>query len=209
MSTIFDAALTWLSYRPRTEEEMRGYLLKKHFRNDLIEPTLEKLKSYHYIDDARYVENTAEINAGGRRLGRARLARDLRQRGISEENLLALETYISDEAEATNCLYHFEKAAARTEKDPHRRRLPKIAAYLTRRGFARAQYDALLKTLPATDPAPQDFEARFEHYAKLYARKGFTDYEWRARVTRAMLSRGYAIEQIREAVEAFDNGCNA
>lgn len=55
--TPFDRALQYLSYRSRTEAEIRIYLEKKGFDSETVDHTLQKLKYYGYIDDEKYLQS--------------------------------------------------------------------------------------------------------------------------------------------------------
>ncbi|HYZ84114.1 MAG TPA: regulatory protein RecX [Bryobacteraceae bacterium] len=48
-----------------------------------VEPTMEKLKQYGYLDDKRFAESFATARKENQGLGRSRVARDLRQRRVA------------------------------------------------------------------------------------------------------------------------------
>ncbi|MGI6108845.1 MAG: regulatory protein RecX [Eubacteriaceae bacterium] len=199
---MFDQALNYLSFRARTEQEIRSYFEKKKYCEDAISAVIEKLKEYHYLDDTEYVRQYCDVNAFGKRLGRNRVRQDLARRGISDTLLSALSQLIPDEDEQEFCRVHFEKAMQKTEGEPYRRRLPKIQSYLLRRGFGNETVSALLREITEED-CPVDerqFTRHFEHYLTLYSRKGFTGREFQAKVIKAMLSRGYNYDTVREAL---------
>jgi regulatory protein len=55
LSKAFDCSLKYLSYRSRSRQEIREYLKKKEFNNDIIDKTIVKLKKYNYLDDQRFL----------------------------------------------------------------------------------------------------------------------------------------------------------
>ncbi len=205
-SVCFEAALTYLSYKPRTEKEVRDYLTKKKFRAVKIDESIEKLKNYHYVDDQAYLKLYMESNAAGNRFGARRIKSDLSRRGLSGALLESIDSLLTPEDEAVFCQVHLEKLLRRTEDEPYRKRLSKISAALTRRGFSREAWQGLADRIPKDEEGvrPADFNKHFLHYTSLYTRKGYTGYEYRQRVFRAMLGRGYQADDIREAFDALE-----
>ncbi len=200
---MFDKALNYLSFKARTEHELREYFEKKKYAQDSIDKVIDKLAEYHYIDDSGYVRQYCETNAFGKRQGRAKLRQDLIRRGISEELLEQILIYVPDEDEAEFARAHFQKAMTKTEGEPYRRRLPRIQNYLFRRGFSGETVSALLREVSEEDcPVDEEkFAKHFDHYLSMYTRKGMAGRELEAKVMRAMLSRGYQFDQVREALE--------
>lgn len=206
MASIFDTALNYLSYRSRTEKEVRDYLIKKNFRRDLIPETIDKLKKYNYLNDKEYTLRAIESNAFGKRLSKENLKRYLKQKGISDENLEFVENGIQIEDEIEYCKYHFNKALKRTEGTPYKKRYPKIISYLQRRGFKRDHYQSLLYEIPKTEEVNQlDFEKHLKHYIKLYSRKGLEGFELKNKIIKGMLSRGYAYDEVKEFLDDYEN----
>lgn len=134
-------ALRLLSYRPRSEREMRQRMELKGYSTDVIETAIARMKALGYINDEALAESLSRMASEGRKLGRAGARRFLRQRGISAESSdLALEGY----DEQTPAQVYVEKrlgAMAKLPQDVARRRL---AARLARRGFAS---DTIRKTI--------------------------------------------------------------
>jgi regulatory protein len=74
-----------LSYRPRSEHELRRALARKGHAPETIEAVLKRLERYHYVDDQAFalawIENRQRARPRGARLLRA----ELRQKGVERE----------------------------------------------------------------------------------------------------------------------------
>lgn len=72
----------YLSYRARSEEEVKRHLSKKGFPEAIVEAALKWAQEYRLIDDfefaARWVENCRQFKPMGKR----RIAHELREKGI-------------------------------------------------------------------------------------------------------------------------------
>lgn len=205
----FELALNYLSYRDRTEKEMRDYLAKRHIREKAIDAAIDKLKYYDYINDERLLKRLCEQNAIGKRLGRRRLKRDLKQKGFDESLTGRIDTLIDDETEKACLAYHFKQAEKRYAKDPPGKRRQKMTAYLMRRGFGYEAiapfFDSLADTgsdeRGGTDPDDDQLSFYFEKYYRMQSKKGYTGRELQMRVSRNLAQRGFPYDAIREIVE--------
>jgi len=85
MNDIMEKALTFLSYRPRSEREVQMRLRKKGYTPEQIEVVLTRLKKLGYVDDREFarfwVTNRMAFSPRGPRLLRS----ELRQKGVSPE----------------------------------------------------------------------------------------------------------------------------
>lgn len=136
----YAAALNFLSYRPRSEDEVRRYLIRRKVSPNLSERLLARLRQNKLIDDeefARYwVENRETFSP---RSGRA-LRSELRSKGIDDDTIAS--NISGDDSEAA---YHAAQKKERTltsaDRETFRR---KLLSFLQRRGFG---YDTARETV--------------------------------------------------------------
>ncbi len=128
------AALAFLSYRPRSEREVRDRLRQKGFAPEAVEAAVARLEGWRYLDDEdfarRWVENRAAHQPRGRRL----LEQELRRKGIDRETARGVldETEIDESAAALELARDKLRAYAGDDPTTARR---KLGAFLARRGF--------------------------------------------------------------------------
>src|SRR3990167_2931135 len=77
-------AYKFLSYRPRSEAEVRTKLGRLGFPRKSVDTTLEKLRSLSLLNDEAFARDWARGRAEGRSYGPLRIERELRQKGIAE-----------------------------------------------------------------------------------------------------------------------------
>jgi len=127
----YASALRLLSYRPRSESEVRRHLTSKKVAPAVIEQVVERLNTARLLDDAAFaqfwVENRETFNPRGRRL----LRRELQQKGVDATTIdAALDV---DEAESAYLAAQRKvRALAGLDYNTFRRQL---GDYLLRRGF--------------------------------------------------------------------------
>ncbi len=97
---VYEFALTFLSYRPRSAREVEQRLRKKGYSPVQIEAAISRLQRQGYVDDrafARFwIDNRQTFSPRGPRLLRS----ELRQKGVSQEVVdEALASYRDDQAQ--------------------------------------------------------------------------------------------------------------
>jgi regulatory protein len=152
-----DAAFRFLSFRPRSEAEVRRRLTRR-FPAELVDRVVQALRNKKYLDDEEFARrwrlNRERFHPRGRRLLQRELSRFGVARGVIDQALLGLE-------EEENAYQAGLKLAIRliskdcTQEDLSRKLYP----YLQRRGFgyslARDTVDRLWLELA---PQPLDGE---------------------------------------------------
>lgn len=126
-------ALLFLSYRDRSESEIRQNLRKHEIPDEVIETTLERLRQDGLANDGKFariwVENRSIFRPRSRRL----MAMELKQKGIDEEAASAALEQIDDDAMAYDAA---QKRAARFKDLEWIEFRKKLSDFLARRGFS-------------------------------------------------------------------------
>jgi regulatory protein len=153
-----EAALHFLAYRARSEQEVRDRLKRGAFSPEAIDATIVKLNDWHYLDDADFARRWVESRARGKPRGQRLLQQELRQKGIdAETSKQAITDADLDEVAAATELAR-KRLSTMSGEDPVAIRR-KISAYLARRGFG---FDVARKALEQATGAPVDEEEASE-----------------------------------------------
>jgi len=128
-------AYKFLSYRPRSEAEVRTKLGQLGFPRKSVDTTLEKLRSLSLLNDEAFARDWARGRAEGRGYGPLRIERELRQKGIEKSVIgqIVQETFGPQEGK--------ERARALLEKRfrgkdlGDRKVLHRAVGFLQRRGY--------------------------------------------------------------------------
>jgi regulatory protein len=153
-----EAALHFLAYRARSEQEVRDRLKRGAFAPEAIDATIVKLNEWRYLDDADFARRWVESRAQGKPRGQRLLQQELRQKGIdAETSKQAIEEADLDEVSAATELAR-KRLSTMSGEDPVAIRR-KISAYLARRGFG---FDVARKALEQATGEPLDEEETSE-----------------------------------------------
>ena len=139
--TAYQSALRLLSYRPRSEREMRARLRRHSVDAAVIEETVARLRQAHYLDDAAFAqfwrESRQSLSPRSRRLIRS----ELLSKGVDADTAGATVEGVDDDEAAYRAASKRLKALAGSDYDVFRQRL---GGFLTRRGFS---YDVARRTI--------------------------------------------------------------
>jgi regulatory protein len=129
----FQQAMLFLSYRARSESEIRKNLRKHEIPEAVIEQTLERLRQDGLANDNQFASAWVENRSTFRPRSRRMMAMELKQKGLDDEAIRSAVESVDDEAAAYEAA---QKKAARfksLEWNDFRR---KLSEFLARRGFS-------------------------------------------------------------------------
>lgn len=133
----WEVALKLLAMRALTTQELGQRLARRGYTAEQIAAVVAKLTASRYLDDAEYARAWARARAHRRSVGPARLARELRARGIAEGEI----TGALDEAYGDRDARQVAEAAVGRKLPALQGLAPEVArrrlaAYLSRQGFS-------------------------------------------------------------------------
>ena len=138
-----DKAVAALAARACSRKEIEGKLLRIGYRPCTVEMVLYKLEREHLLDDADFARQWVEARC--KKLGRRRIAQELRQKGISAEQTGEALKQVDEEEQLACAASLASKALGRAKsgEDP-RKTAQRIIAAIVRRGYG---YDVARKAL--------------------------------------------------------------
>ncbi len=130
-----ETALRFLSFRRRTEKEIKDKLKQKGFDENIIKRTVEKLKEYDLINDLEFatawVKERLEYKPRGKRL----LEQELWKKGIKKEVIKQVlnESCQDEDKSALDLLERIKNRYKNLEPQVAKRRM---YGFLLRKGFS-------------------------------------------------------------------------
>ncbi|HVZ12251.1 MAG TPA: regulatory protein RecX [Patescibacteria group bacterium] len=130
----FNFAVKYLSIRNRSTKEIYDYLIRKHFIDDTINPTLKKLTDLKFLNDEEF--GRAWIESRQKYKGKSKLVlkQELKIKGISDQSIQTALTDAADDYEVAKQLFERKKKVyARYTGEEFKK---KMGGFLQRRGFS-------------------------------------------------------------------------
>lgn len=138
--------LRFLSYRGRSEKEIRDYLQKKNAPREIIEKIITYCKEYNFLNDEKFARDWVRSRTTYRLKSKWIIKMELQKKGIDQEiiektlNAKGNEE-ISDTQQVKKLL---EKRLSRYKDLPRDKLYQKLGGFLARRGFG---WDIIKKSI--------------------------------------------------------------
>ena len=129
----YQQAMLFLSYRARSESEIRRNLRKHEIPEAVIDQTIERLRQDGLANDQEFASAWVENRNTFRPRSRRMVALELRQKGLDEEAIKSAVESVDDEASAYEAA---QKRAARFKGMEWNDFRKKLSEFLARRGFS-------------------------------------------------------------------------
>ena len=126
-------ALLFLSYRSRSESEIRQNLHKHEIPEDIIEQTLQRLRQDGLANDDQFAQAWVENRSAFRPRSRRMMVMELRQKGLDNETVSTALEEVDDEALAYEAAQKRVNRLKALEWIDFRK---KLSEFLARRGFS-------------------------------------------------------------------------
>jgi regulatory protein len=131
-----DRAMNYLSFRPRSREEVRRYLRKKETPAELIDSVLERLDSLDLVNDHMFVSFWVESREHSNPKGAQAIKNELRMKGVKRD---VVDEIVNDEQDEELALRAARKKAQSLLNQPDidfNTFRTRLGPFLQRRGFS-------------------------------------------------------------------------
>lgn len=130
-------ALKLISYRMRTEKEIKDRLAKKGYNIDIIQNIIKRLKELELIDDEKFAEMWVKERIKAHPRSNFVLIQELFRKGIDIEMAKSIVERIVDANIRHKMIQQLiKKAEKRYKNEDKNKRRRLILSYLSRRGFS-------------------------------------------------------------------------
>lgn len=127
-----DLAFKYISYRNRTERELKEKLKEKEYTDDVIENIVVTLKEYNYINDEQYAMDMQKELINFKMYGEFRIKQILMQKGISKNIINSL--FFDYEKMQENAIKLLKRKYGKITPDYKEKK--KIYSFLERKGYS-------------------------------------------------------------------------
>jgi regulatory protein len=140
LQDFFDAAYRYLSYRPRSEAEIRQWLHRRGFAEEVAGKTIAKLREQNLSDDFAFAQFWKDNRLSFRPKSKRLIKKELRDKKVAAEIVEQVTEDIDDEQIAYKLGSGRMHALAHLDYPDFYRRL---SSYLAYRGFG---YEVIKRT---------------------------------------------------------------
>ncbi|MGT2929189.1 recombination regulator RecX [Streptococcus dentasini] len=196
-------ALYFLSFKPRTQREVKNYLAQHNLSELNVLKVLDNLKEECWIDDYQYAENFINQNFYTGDKGPFILSQKLQQKGITRavcETILAEKDFFDLAQRVGQKL--FRKYEGRY---PTKATKDKVQQSLLQKGFDTSTVRAVIDELNIQKNSRRDMTLICRELDKLYPKyqKKYSDYKLKQHLIQALARKGYDYSDIESALRDY------
>ena len=137
----YQQAMLFLSYRARSENEVRKNLEKHEIPSAVIDQTIERLREARLVNDGQFAQDWVANRSEFRPRSRRALTVELRQKGLTEADIKSATEAVNEESLAYEAAQKRVRRLDGLEWPEFRK---KLSEFLARRGFG---YDVITPTV--------------------------------------------------------------
>jgi len=131
---FYNKCLHFLSFRPRSEKEIRDYLAKKKVSEEVSQKIIAKLKEYKFVDDFEFTKWWIEQRTRIKPKSWWTIKFELKQKGISSELIENSEIETPNDLETAKKLAE-KKLRSISNKEDKQKTKEKLGRFLASKGF--------------------------------------------------------------------------
>lgn len=198
----YNQALGYISYRLRSEKEVRQHLKEKEATPDTIEKTIQKLKEQKYLDDQIYGDSFVRTAATISQKGPGVLKQEMKLKGLKDEVINQALTQYSNDQLIENALKLAEKTWKKHRNTSQREAKNKVQQMLFQKGYTQEVIQQVLVALD-TEKSPEDeYESVQTQGAKIWRKNQRHDLRKRIQKTKQSLyQKGFPADMITQFIE--------
>ena len=203
----FNKSLDFLSYRMRSENEVRQKLKDKEFGNAVIDEAVKKLYKLNFLDDRAFSEALMQTQIRSSKKGPKAIQQDMQKKGIDKQMQKDVLADFSEEEQLELAKELAEKIADKEKTKTPRQIEQKINDSLMRKGYS---YSLIKQAI-----ADLDLEKDEDQWTDIVAAQGdklwrkysskLTGYDLKSKVKQALYQKGFPKEGIEEYLEKKEN----
>ncbi|MEK3887628.1 recombination regulator RecX [Bacillus sp. FSL K6-3431] len=193
----FNASINYLSFRMRSESEIRSHLKKKEWEEPVIHAVLLKLNDRQYIDDLAFASAYVRTQVNGGKKGPGTIKQELKQKGIAGHYIEEALSKYDGEQQIDHAIQLGNKVAKQNSSLSERSLKQKIQQYLMTKGFSSDIISIAMEEVEFEKEDDAEWEAMQAQGEKAHRKyKSFSGYEYKQKMKQVLFRKGFAIEMI-------------
>lgn len=203
LQKVYHQVIHYLSYRMRSEKEVRDYLQKKDVDEIQIDEIIAKLRDSNLVDDLEFAEMFVRTRMRTSTKGPGLIRQELRVKGI--ESTIANEALrqLTFDHQVDQALKFVKKRLNRSNNNSFRKQLDQARAALMRNGYESEVIGIAIDEVADQQDSDEEWKAIEYHGLRLERRhKGkFSEGDLRQKIKEGLYRQGFSLGLIHKYLE--------
>lgn len=204
----YTLAINYLSYRMRSEKEIRDYLKDKETDVEHIEEIIKKLHQERLLDDQEFANSLVRTRIMTSSKGPLLLKKELLDKGVSALKADEAITLYSFDKQYEKALKFAGKKMKNDGRKSYRQQIQNVQQTLIQKGFEGDVIQEVLVNLPEEDDENTEWEAVVYQGEKLLRKfQSKTEgYELKQKIKSGLYRKGFPFDLIDRFIEEYMEG---
>ncbi|PKR84514.1 recombination regulator RecX [Heyndrickxia camelliae] len=192
-----NSAIQYLSYRMRSEKEVKEHLKKKDFNEEIIKEVLHTLYKLNYLNDLEFAIAYVRTQMNTTKKGPEVIKLELKNKGISNEMIETSLLEFKEDHVLSSAIALVEKTVKQNKKVPERLLRQKVEQALIRKGYTIEIIREAMEQITIEKDEKDELAILENHWSKVHRKyQHLQGYEYQQKVKQALYRKGFPIEQI-------------
>ncbi|MCA1024146.1 recombination regulator RecX [Halobacillus litoralis] len=201
----YTLAINYLSYRMRSEKEIRDYLTEKETDPEQLDEIIQRLKNERLLNDQEFARSLVRTRVTTSSKGPLMVKKELIEKGVHDQIAAdALHHYSFDE-QFEKALKFAEKKMRNDGRKSYKQQIQNVQQTLMQKGFTGDVIKEVLTQLPDEENEDAEWQAVVHQGEKLlrkYASKA-EGYELKQKVKSGLYRKGFTFDSIDRFMEEY------
>lgn len=199
----FNKSLDFLSFRMRSEKEVRQKLKEKEFGNAIIDEAIKKLYKLNFLDDRAFSEALMRTQMRSSKKGPKAIQQDMQKKGIDKKVQKDVLASYSEEEQLEIAKGLAEKIADKEKMKTPMQIEQKITDTLLRKGYSYSLIKLAMADLELAKDEDQWTDIVAGQGDKLWRKYSnkLTGYDLKSKVKQGLYQKGFPAEVINDYLE--------
>lgn len=201
----FTLAINYLSYRMRSEKEIRDYLAKKEVDEEKINLVVDKLKEEGYLHDGEFAQALVNTRINTTNKGPRLVQRELIEKGVDKATAEQALTDYEPEVQLEKAMKLIEKKNKTSSKKSHKQHIQYLKQTLMQKGFNSDTIQEAINQSELEEDTDEEWEAvvfQGEKLLRKYQRKD-AGKGIKQKIKAGLYQKGFNFELIDRFIEEY------
>ncbi|MCA0971822.1 recombination regulator RecX [Halobacillus litoralis] len=201
----YTLAINYLSYRMRSEKEMRQYLLEKEVEPEHVDEIIKRLYNEKLLDDQEFANSLIRTRVMTSSKGPLLLKKELIEKGVTAMQAEEALQYYPFDRQLEKASKFAEKKMRQDSRKSRKQQIQSVQQTLMQKGFSGDVIQEALASLPEEEENDSEWEAvvyQGEKLVRKYERKT-EGYELKQKVKAGLYRKGFPFDLIDRFLEEY------
>lgn len=195
----FQSAVTYLSYKIRSEKEIIHYLTEKEWEEAVVDEVIHKLREYKYINDEEYAMAFVRTQMNVAKKGPDVIHRELVEKGIEETSILQAMNQYTAELQMENAR-NLSLKTLNKNKGSMKVTKQKTIQYLVRKGFSMTMAASVVDEM-AEEDTETEWNELMKNGRKFHRKyRHLDDFQYAQKMKSSLFRKGFEMDMINRFV---------